>query len=111
MKQKNIDSAKAVQMLDGVTRRTLSYNQQAMLCHIEIKKGSTIPLHHHVPVQIGMCLSGQLRFFGETDQDGFGVGSGDSYVMESNKPHGCEALEDSTVVEVFTPSREEYADF
>ena len=111
MKQKNVSSAKAVEMLDGIVRRTLSYNDDAMLCHIELAKGSQIPLHHHEPVQIGMCLSGKVRFFGEQDEDEFIATDGDAYVMASNKPHGAEALEDSTVVEVFAPSRPEYADF
>ena len=111
MKQKSISNAKAVEMFDGITRRTLTYNDQAMLCHIEFKKGAKIPLHHHEPVQIGMCLSGKMRFIGETAEDEFIATAGDGYVMDSNKPHGGEALEDSVVVEIFTPSRPEYADF
>lgn len=111
MKQKSISNAKAVQMFDGIVRRTLSYNQEAMLCHFEFKKGSKIPLHHHEPVQIGMCLSGKIRFFGEKPENEFIATAGDSYVLDSNQPHGGEALEDSIIVEIFTPSRPEYADF
>ena len=69
MKQKSVSNAKAVQMFDGVVRRTLSYNKEAMLCHFELKKGGTIPLHHHPPVQIGMVVSGKMRFFGEKPED------------------------------------------
>ncbi len=111
MKQKSIDTANPVEMLEGITRRTLTYNDDAMLCHISLRKGSTIPLHNHEPVQIGMCISGKIRFFGETPEDEFIAADGDGYVMEGNKPHGAEALEDSAVVEVFSPSRPEYADF
>ena len=111
MKQKSIDSAKAVEMLDGITRRTLAYNDDAMLCQITLDKGSQIPLHSHEPTQIGMCISGRIRFFGETDADEFIAEAGDGYVMAGNKPHGADALEDSVVVEVFAPSRPEYADF
>ena len=111
MKQKNVATAKAVDMLPGITRRTLSYNEQAMLCHIEMKKGSAIPLHSHEAVQIGMCQSGKMRFIGETAADEFIAEAGDSYIMASNKPHGGEALEDSVLIEVFAPSRPEYADF
>ena len=111
MKQKSTANAKAVEMFDGIVRKTLTYNKDAMLCHIELKKGAKIPLHHHVPAQIGMCLAGKIRFFGEKSEDEFIATTGEGYVMESNQPHGAEALEDSTVVEVFTPSRPEYADF
>ena len=111
MRQKSLDTAKAVEMLDGITRRTLTYNDDAMLCHISMNKGAQIPLHNHPPVQIGMCLSGKIRFFGENPEDEFVCEAGDGYVLESDKPHGADALEDSVVVEVFTPSRPEYADF
>ena len=127
MKQKSINNAQAVEMFPGITRRTLTYNDQAMLCHFEVKKGATIPLHNHPPVQIGMVTAGKMRFFGETDADEwhtkvtrrlevtdadeFIAAAGDGYVLESNKPHGGEALEDSVLIEVFTPSRPEYAEF
>ena len=111
MKQKSTRNAKAVEMLPGVTRRTLSYNDDAMLCHIEFKKGAEVPLHNHEPVQIGTVLSGRLRFIGEKPEDEFIAEAGDGYVMASNEKHGAVALEDSAVIEVFSPSRPEYADF
>ena len=111
MKQKSLDTAKPVEMLPGVIRKTLTYNDQAMMCQIELKQGATIPLHHHESVQIGMCVSGRVRLFGEKPEDNFEAAAGESYVMDSNQPHGAEALEDSALLEVFTPSRPEYADF
>jgi quercetin dioxygenase-like cupin family protein len=111
MKQKSLSNAKAVDMMEGIVRKTLTYNDDAMLCHIEMKQGAKIPLHHHEPVQIGICLSGKIRFIGENAEDEFIAAAGDGYIMDSNKPHGAVALEDSAVVEVFTPSRPEYADF
>jgi quercetin dioxygenase-like cupin family protein len=111
MKQKSISTAKAVEMLPGVTRRTLTYNDDAMLCHIELKKGAEIPLHNHEPVQIGTVLSGRVRFIGETSADEYIAEAGDGYVMAANEKHGAMALEDSVLIEVFNPSRPEYADF
>ena len=110
MQQKSITSAKPVEMLPGITRRTLAYNDQAMLCHIELKKGAEIPLHNHEAVQIGTVLSGRVRFFGQQPEDAFCAESGDSYVMASNEKHGVAALEDSVLLEGFTPSRPEYQD-
>ena len=71
MKQKSLSNAKAVDMMEGIVRKTLTYNDDAMLCHIEMKQGAKIPLHHHEPVQIGICLSGKVRFIGETPEDEF----------------------------------------
>ena len=58
-----------------------------------------------------MCISGKIRFYGENPEDEFIAEAGDGYVMESDKVHAADALEDSVVVEVFAPSRPEYADF
>ena len=49
MKQKSLESAKAIENPPGIVRRTLAYNDQAMLCHFELKKGTSIPLHDHPP--------------------------------------------------------------
>ena len=112
MKQKSIATAKTISVdaLPGLVRRTLGYNKQAMLCHFEIKKGASIPLHSHEPVQIGMCLTGKVRFFGANPKDEFEAAAGDGYVIAANKPHGLAALEDSTYMEVFCPARDDYKD-
>lgn len=109
--QKSIDNADAKEMFPGVVRKTLAYNQDVMLCHFKFAKGAKIPLHDHVPSQIGYVISGCVRFIGATDADAFEAKAGDSYVIDPSVQHGGEALEDSTLVEVFNPSREEYADF
>ncbi len=111
MKQQNLGTAKPVEAFAGVFRRTLAYNDAAMLCQFEIKKGATLPMHHHDPVQIGICLTGRVRFLAENPADEFEATPGDGYVIASNQIHGLEAIEDSTYIEVFCPSRPEYADF
>ncbi len=111
LKQKNVNEAKPVEAIPGIFRRTLAYNDASMLCHFTLKKGAEIPLHHHVPTQIGYVVSGRARFIGATEADAFEVGPGDSYLMPSNVPHGAIALEDTVFIEVFCPSRPEYQDF
>ena len=110
-KQIDVHAAKAVENPPGVVRRTLAYNSNVMLCHFELAKGAKIPLHHHVPSQIGYVISGRVRFLGATDADTFEVGPGDAYVIDPNVQHGAEALEPTLFVEVFSPSRQEYRDF
>ena len=107
MKGKNLEQGNHIEMLPGVTRTTLAFNDQAMLCHFNLKKGAKIPLHDHPPAQIGFIISGRMRFLGANE---FEVGAGDSYVIDPSVQHGGEALEDSVFVEVFTPSRDEYKD-
>jgi len=108
MKGKSIDQVSGIEMMDGVVRKTLSYNQEVMLCHFQLNKGASIPLHNHRASQIGFMVKGSVRFLGEQDSDSFVVKSGESYVLDPHQVHGAEALETSEFVEVFYPVREEY---
>lgn len=111
MKMKNIATGIAKENPEGVVRKTLAYNDETMLCHFELKKGATIPLHDHRATQIGMVISGKARFLAEKPEDEFVAEAGDSYVLNPWVKHGTVALEDTVYVEVFSPMREEYKDF
>jgi len=111
MKMKSVDTGTPVEGPEGVTRRTLSYNDEAMLCHFTLKKDSQIPLHDHRATQIGYVVSGKARFIAEKPEDEFEAGPGDSYVFSQFVKHGTTALEDTIYVEVFSPARDEYKDF
>jgi quercetin dioxygenase-like cupin family protein len=103
------EEGNSVEMLPGIYRTTMSYNETIMLCHFLMKRGSKIPLHNHDAVQNGYIINGKLRFFKE-DESSFIAESGSGYVFNSNEPHGAEVLEDSEVVECFSPMRPEYID-
>ena len=105
---KNREDAAPVEALAGILRRTLVHNEQAMLCHFELKKGSKIPRHTHQPCQIGYVISGCVRFSSARQPDGFVTRAGDAYVFDPSEEHGAEAMEDSSLIEVFSPSRPEY---
>jgi quercetin dioxygenase-like cupin family protein len=94
-----------------VFRKTLAYNEEAMLCSFELKKGARIPLHNHRATQIGYVVSGHVQFLVEDAKDNFEAATGDSYVFDAYKTHGAIALEDTFYVEVFAPTRDEYKDF
>ncbi|MHA1820814.1 MAG: cupin domain-containing protein [Promethearchaeota archaeon] len=102
----SLKDVKSVKALDGIFRRTLAYNEETMLCHFDMKKGAKIPLHDHIHVQIGYVIKGKIKFFTENGE--FIASAGDSYVFDSNEKHGAELLEDSEVIEVFSPCRSEY---
>jgi quercetin dioxygenase-like cupin family protein len=98
---------KPVEMFPGIFRRTMSYNNETMLCHFTLGKGTNIPLHKHVAAQNGYVLKGKLRFFTEDGRDIIVV-AGDGYVFDSEELHGSEMLEDSEIIECFSPMRPEY---
>lgn len=99
----------AVEMLPGVFRSTLCYNEETMLCHFKMTKGAKIALHNHAAAQNGYIVSGRVRFFHE-DGRSFVATAGTGYLFDSNEKHGSEALEESELIECFNPLRPEYAD-
>lgn len=111
MKQEHVDTAKAVENPPNVFRKTLAYNDEAMLCHFFLKKGAEIPLHNHKPTQIGYVVSGRAKFIAAKEEDAFEAGAGDAYVFDPDVKHGTIALEDTVYIEVFSPSRDEFKDF
>lgn len=102
----NISKVNPIEALPGIHRRTLVYNENMMLCHFILDKDSKVHLHSHKEHQIGYVIKGKLQFFTENDE--FFAVKGDSYVFKSNEKHGANILEDSEVIDVFSPSREDY---
>jgi quercetin dioxygenase-like cupin family protein len=102
----NKNSVKLIEVLPGIYRKTLIYNNNMMLCHFFLEENSDVPLHSHKEHQIGYVIEGKLQFF--TENEKFIAVEGDSYVFESNEKHGAKILEDSEVIDVFSPSREDY---
>lgn len=107
---------------EGIFRRSLSYNDEAMTCHFLLSEGASIPLHHHPAVQNGYVLRGKIRFLrGRAGSDSketadaadrvessFIAEAGTSYIFDSQEPHGAEVIEEAEVIEFFTPMRPEY---
>ncbi len=110
-KTKNVDEGKPIENPPGVIRKTLSYNDEAMLCHFLLEKGAQIPLHNHPAIQIGYVIKGKAMFIAADKKNEFEVSAGDSYVFDTNVEHGTIALEQTEYIEVFSPSRDEFKDF
>jgi len=106
---KRLEEQKTVEMLPGIFRTTLAYNDQLMLCHFYMKKGAAIPLHSHEAVQNGYVIKGKVRFFTKDGTDIIAK-PGSGYVFGSYEEHGSEVLEDTELIECFTPMRQEYID-
>lgn len=107
MKTSQMSAVVLVEPLPGIQRRTLVFNPDVMICHFSQRAGARIPIHDHVAVQAGYVIQGRMRFFLD-DGTSFDAVAGDAYLFESWERHGSEALEDSELVESFTPSRPEY---
>jgi quercetin dioxygenase-like cupin family protein len=98
--------ATPVEMLPGVTRRTLNSSERLMLIEVVLEKGAVVPTHSHPHEQIGYLASGRLLF--ELDDERRELAAGDSWLVPPNVPHQVTALELSVAIDVFSPPREEY---
>jgi len=95
-----------VEMLEGVHRRTMATTDEAMLCQFHLEEGSMVPLHHHMNDQVGYVISGKVEMtIGDKVQI---IKAGDSYAVPGGILHSAKAIEDSVVIDVFSPPREDY---
>jgi len=100
------DSGTYRTLLEGVQLKTRVHGDHTLMGEFRFDRGARIPSHSHPHEQTGILISGKLRF--EVDGDTFDAEAGDSWNIAGGIAHAAEALEDSVVVEVFTPVREDY---
>ena len=90
----------------GLLRRVGAYNGKLFLAEHQMQKGWAGTRHQHPHDQIVYVVIGQLSI--TIGNETFTVGAGDSFVVRGGIEHQAAALEDSVVVDVFTPCRYEY---
>jgi quercetin dioxygenase-like cupin family protein len=100
------DTADSRQIVEGVELSTLVHGEKTLMGQFKIAKGSAIPAHSHPHEQTGIMISGKLRF--NVDGEVMDVETGDSWCLPGGVEHSAEALEDSIIIEVFSPVREDY---
>ncbi len=76
------------------------------IARLEMQKGAAVPEHSHINEQISMVEKGVLKFFMEGKEQV--VRAGEVLVIPPNVPHAVEILEDAVVVDVFSPSRQDW---
>ena len=91
----------------GIRRQVLSDSAELMVVAFRFDvAGAEGKLHNHPHVQSTYVESGRFRF--EIDGEAFEVGPGDSFVIPSNAVHGCVCLEAGTLIDTFTPRRDDF---
>jgi len=94
------------QPLDGVTYKALTYGDKTLLSEFHLEKGYAIPNHKHPHEQTGYVVSGRMTF--TMDGKDYEAEAGDSWNIPGNVEHSVKVHEDSVVIEVFSPVREDY---
>lgn len=90
----------------GILLKTLVYGEKTLLCEFRIEKGKAIPAHKHPHEQTEYLVSGQLKLI--IGGKRFDAEQGDSWCIPGDVEHTGEVLEDSVIVAVFSPVREDY---
>jgi quercetin dioxygenase-like cupin family protein len=90
----------------GLRRQILAHTPAMMLVRHEMRKGWRGAAHSHPHEQLVYVISGHLQIaVGGAVLD---AAAGDNFIVGSNVEHQATALEDSVVLDVFTPAREDY---
>jgi unsaturated pyranuronate lyase len=90
----------------GLTRRVLAYNDKLFLAEHQMVKGWAGAMHSHPHDQVVYIVRGHLNV--NCQGKSFELRTGDTFVVRGGVQHGASALEDSLVIDVFTPCREDY---
>jgi quercetin dioxygenase-like cupin family protein len=90
----------------GLEREILVHSPAMMLVRHRMRKGWRGTAHSHPHEQMVYILSGAI----EIDVEGTAhrASAGDSFIVKSNAMHQAAALEDSVVLDMFVPTREDY---
>jgi len=90
----------------GVTRQVLAENPDLMVVAFRFQAGAEGKLHTHPHVQSTYVESGRFAF--SVDGVEHSIGAGDSLVIASNLRHGCICQEAGTLIDTFTPRRDDF---
>lgn len=83
-----------------------AHGQSMSFGYVKLEKGSSVPMHKHIHEQITYILEGELDMVigGEACL----LTTGMHHVIPSNTLHSAVAITKCTVIDVFSPAREEY---
>jgi len=101
--EKDVDSSNPG---EGVTRKVLAYCDESMCVAHHFEKGAIGSVHSHSHTQITYVADGAFEF--EIDGEKKIVRKGDTMFKQSNIPHGAVCLEKGTLIDFFTPMREDF---
>jgi quercetin dioxygenase-like cupin family protein len=95
-----------IEICPGIKRQTVAHGQTMYQMVAYLAAGSKMPEHQHPQEQIVHILSGHMKLIVQgTPHD---LRTGDSFYLGSGIPHGVETIEETRVLDTFSPPRHEY---
>jgi quercetin dioxygenase-like cupin family protein len=89
---------------DQVSRKVIM-GDRVMMVMYRFQAGLTWPEEIHEAEQGGYVLKGKAE--GRSGGNTFILGPGDSYFIESNVPHSTHFVEETILIDIFSPPRKE----
>jgi quercetin dioxygenase-like cupin family protein len=95
-----------IEICPGIKRQTMASGKTMYQMLAMLAAGAKMPAHQHPQEQIVHILSGRMKLI--VDGTPHELKTGDSHYLASNVPHGVETLEETRVLDTFSPPRDEY---
>ena len=101
----SIKDVKPKELAPGITGY-YAHGDKSTFGYIELKRGSSVPLHSHVNEQITYIIEGQLDMM--IGGIPCSLTAGMYHIIPSNVLHSAIAITDCKVIDAFAPAREDY---
>jgi quercetin dioxygenase-like cupin family protein len=99
------DTVEVEHLTDNIKRRMIVGSKE-MLVRWELNKGAIVARHSHPHEQIVVMVQGKLKLvLANTETT---MVRDDIVVIPPNVPHEAQALEDTIVIDIFSPPREDF---
>ena len=95
-----------IEICPGIRRRTHAHGRTMYQMVAQLDAGSRMPEHTHSQEQIVHILSGRMKLI--VNGVPHELRTGDSFYLAGNVPHGVETIDDTHVLDTFSPPRDEY---
>jgi quercetin dioxygenase-like cupin family protein len=90
----------------GVRRRILGHGPDLMMVTVDFDAGAVGAMHKHPHRQVTYVASGLFRVTVDGREET--IRAGDSFYVAADLVHGVVALEAGTLIDVFTPARDDF---
>ncbi len=90
----------------GILIKTLVLGEATLMTEFKLSKSTLVPRHSHPYEQTGYLVSGTIVL--HIEEKKYEMKKGDSWCIHKNISHQADVQEDSIVLEIFSPPREDY---